>query len=180
MPKFDFRSLIKRGKRGRVSLDQTHSLSSSNTAVAETSVPVIPAATTWSGKAAPDPELPRLMVVNHDTRKNLGLRNVAEASNGQNAVVDIIFVHGLTGNSQGTWTDPGSGVHWPSQLLRHDIPDARIFCFGYDADVTSFWGHASKNRLTDHAKSLMGDVVREREDTDTVIGILPQIGQNYF
>lgn len=99
---------------------------------------------------------------------NLGLRLVGEVSLRQDAVVDIVLVHGLTGNSHGTWFDSNSGVHWPSTLLPQDIPDARIFCFGYDADVTSFWGHASRNRLMEHAKALMGDIVREREETNTV------------
>jgi hypothetical protein len=99
---------------------------------------------------------------------NLGLRLVGDISQRQDAIVDIVLVHGLTGNSHGTWYDSDSGVHWPSTLLSQDIPDARIFCFGYDADVTSFWGHASRNRLTEHAKALMGDIVREREETNTV------------
>jgi hypothetical protein len=99
---------------------------------------------------------------------NLGLHIVQDTARRQDAIVDIIFVHGLTGNSHGTWFDAKSGVHWPSTILVDDVLDARIFCFGYDADVTSFWGHSSRNRLAEHAKALMGDVVREREETDTV------------
>lgn len=99
---------------------------------------------------------------------NLGLHVVQETAQRRDAIVDIILVHGLTGNSHGTWFDAKSGVHWPSTVLADDVLDARIFCFGYDADITSFWGHSSKNRLAEHAKALMGDVVREREETDTV------------
>jgi hypothetical protein len=171
MLKFKFKSLIKRGKRGSHTPDETNSLSSSSTAIAE----ILSTSITSSGKAAPSTEPAHQVAVNHGIRETLGLRAIDRTSNGQNAIVDIILVHGLTGNSHGTWTDPGTGVHWPSKLLPQDIPDARIFCFGYDADVTSFLGHASRNRLTEHAKSLMGDVVREREDTDTVSGLRCQV-----
>ena len=83
--------------------------------------------------------------------------------------IDIVFIHGLTGSSYNTWCDPESGVHWPRDLLKTDIPEARIICWGYDADVTSFWGHASKNRLSEHAQNLLGDLARLREDTNSVI-----------
>ncbi|KAK2731053.1 hypothetical protein FQN57_003639, partial [Myotisia sp. PD_48] len=43
-------------------------------------------------------------------------------------------------------------------LLKKDISNARIFTFGYDADVASFWGGASQNRLANHASSLIGDL----------------------
>jgi len=111
---------------------------------------------------------PSLVSTAIENGTNLGLRVVQETAQRQDAIVDIIFVHGLTGNSHGTWFDAKSGVHWPSTVLVDDVLDARIFCFGYDADITSFWGYSSRNRLAEHAKALMGDVVREREETDTV------------
>ncbi|KAM7201196.1 hypothetical protein V8F20_004942 [Naviculisporaceae sp. PSN 640] len=76
-----------------------------------------------------------------------------------NPVVDIVFLHGLTGNSYDTWWHRESGVHWPRDLLKHDIPHGRLLSWGYDADVASFWGHASSNRLTEHARNLVGDLV---------------------
>ena len=86
---------------------------------------------------------------------------------GAEAVTDMVFVHGLTGNAYSTWLDEKSGVHWPSQLLKEDIADARILSFGYDADVIRFWNPASNSRLSNHAESLVGDLVRLRERTDT-------------
>jgi len=47
----------------------------------------------------------------------------------------IVFVHGLFGNRINTWT-ADKGPLWPQTLLGQDIPGARIFTFGYDADVT--------------------------------------------
>ena len=87
--------------------------------------------------------------------------------NGLEPTVDIVFVHGLTGSSHETWLHKERNVHWPSQLLGQNIPDARILSFGYDADIVHFWGQASNNRLTNHAEDLVGDFARFREGTET-------------
>lgn len=83
---------------------------------------------------------------------------------GDSACVDIVFVHGLTGNAYNTWLHEKTGVHWPSKLLRQDIPDSRILSFGYDADVVNIFGGgwASNSRLSNHAESLVGRLVREQ------------------
>lgn len=86
---------------------------------------------------------------------------------GTEAGVDIVFVHGLTGNAYNTWLHKDTRAHWPSQLLREDIPDARILSFGYDADIVNFWNPASNSRLSNHAENMVGDLVRKRERTNT-------------
>ncbi|KAL9074561.1 MAG: hypothetical protein Q9161_002153 [Pseudevernia consocians] len=58
-------------------------------------------------------------------------------------------------------------IHWPSALLGQDLPDTRILSFGYHADIINFWNPASNSRLSSHAEDLVGDLVRERERTDT-------------
>lgn len=78
---------------------------------------------------------------------NYGLITLYEPDEPNDALVDIVFIHGLGGNSFTTWLHKDSRVHWPSQLLKNDVPQARILIFGYDASVTSFWGGASQNRL---------------------------------
>ena len=83
------------------------------------------------------------------------------------AKVDIVFVHGLTGNAYNTWLHQETGIHWPSKILRQDLPDVRILSFGYDADIVNFWNPASNSRLGSHAENLVGELVRERERTDT-------------
>ena len=88
---------------------------------------------------------------------------------GAEASVDIVFVHGLTGNAYTTWLykDKGIKVHWPSELLKQDLPDARIMSFGYDADIVNLWNPKSHSPLTGHAEDMVGALVRKRERTNT-------------
>jgi hypothetical protein len=83
-------------------------------------------------------------------------------------LVDIIFVHGLTGNSYDTWLEMRSGIYWPVQLFSKDVPDARIMAFGYDADVTKFLGPVGQNNIRDHASNLLGDLAARRAEDDSV------------
>ncbi|RGP62529.1 gpi inositol-deacylase pgap1-like [Fusarium longipes] len=99
---------------------------------------------------------------------NLDVNILYEPPIGLAPIVDIVFVHGLRGNSFGTWLSSQDGeVHWPSDLLKVDIPDARILSFGYDAAVLNWWSPASQNRIGNHAQNLLGSVVRLREKTNT-------------
>ena len=95
---------------------------------------------------------------------NYGIKELYNG--GANASIDIVFVHGLTGNTYTTWLHKDSHVHWPSDLLKQDIPDARILGFGYDADVVKLW-NASNGCLSNHAENMVGALVRKRERTDT-------------
>lgn len=97
--------------------------------------------------------------------QNYGIRVLRHGDT--EACVDIVFVHGLTGEAHNTWLHKETGVHWPSELLNQDLPDTRILSFGYDADVVNFWNPASNSRLSSHAENLVGELVRERERTDT-------------
>ncbi|KAM7213043.1 hypothetical protein V8F06_011597 [Rhypophila decipiens] len=101
---------------------------------------------------------------------NRGITVLHVPDNRSNAVqpgseIDIVFIHGLTGNSYNTWIHRESGLHWPRDLVKHDIPNARVLSWGYDADVASFWGHASSNQLGEHARNLLGDLARLRVET---------------
>ena len=51
----------------------------------------------------------------------------------ENPIVDVIFIHGLTGNSFNTWYEEESGTYWPVDLLAHKdrgTRNARILTFG--------------------------------------------------
>ncbi|KAF2741827.1 hypothetical protein M011DRAFT_413767, partial [Sporormia fimetaria CBS 119925] len=86
---------------------------------------------------------------------------------GVNVVADIIFVHGLTGNRQNTWTTKTDKVFWPKDLLSRTLPNTRIMTFGYDADIAHFLSAASQNRIGEHAGNLVNAVTEVREATDT-------------
>ena len=88
---------------------------------------------------------------------------------GVDASVDIVFVHGLTGNAYNAWLykDKGVMVHWPSELLKQDLPDARIMSYGYDADIVNLWNPRSHSPLTGHAETMVGALLRKRERTNT-------------
>ncbi|KAJ5449859.1 Alpha/Beta hydrolase protein [Penicillium daleae] len=80
----------------------------------------------------------------------------------ENALVDVCFVHGLTGDRERTWTADEQQDPWPKVLLPSRLPQARILTFGYDAYVVR-GSVASSNRLGDHASSLLNKLTSNRE-----------------
>jgi pimeloyl-ACP methyl ester carboxylesterase len=80
------------------------------------------------------------------------------------AVVDIVFIHGLTGDRQRTWTHPEDRSPWPKTLLPQLIPNARILTYGYDAYVIRQHGPVSSNRVRDHANHLLSHLATHRLD----------------
>ncbi|KAK4233048.1 P-loop containing nucleoside triphosphate hydrolase protein, partial [Achaetomium macrosporum] len=84
------------------------------------------------------------------------------------AIVDIVFVHGLTGDREKTWTASDASEPWPKALLPSELPTARVLTFGYDAYVTDWRGMVSQNRIANHAWNLLTSLVsyRERDDTN--------------
>ena len=80
----------------------------------------------------------------------------------------IVFVHGLTGDRERTWTHQSSSCFWPEELLPPDLPDARIFTYGYDADVAHFFSPVSQSRIGNYAQTLLGSLAHVRERTETV------------
>ncbi|RYO00079.1 hypothetical protein AA0121_g13434 [Alternaria tenuissima] len=91
-----------------------------------------------------------------------GLHVVSE---GIAPVVDIVAVHGLNGHCEKTWT-ADNGVNWLRNLLPHDLPDARIFSWGYDANTHSS-SHMSSQYLYGHGINLVTDLSLERRVTQT-------------
>jgi protein SERAC1 len=82
------------------------------------------------------------------------------------AIVDIVFVHGLTGDRERTWHSVPdrrhpNGVLWPKELLPHSIPESRILTFGYDAYIVRS-GQVPNNRIRDHARDLVNELARAR------------------
>lgn len=74
--------------------------------------------------------------------------------------VDICFVHGLGGGSLSTWTS--GEICWPRDLLKDDIPDARVLAFGFEAKVAQLLSKVSHNSFEQHAAKLSGNLGRSR------------------
>lgn len=75
------------------------------------------------------------------TRNPLGLNIIHEPKNGH-PQIDIIFVHGLGGKSEDTWSYRKSPkLFWPKIWLPHEpgMGQARMSSFGYNAAVGPTW-----------------------------------------
>lgn len=84
----------------------------------------------------------------------------------------VVFVHGLTGHRDETWTADSRDRPWPVELLPEFFPNARLMTFGYNADVVKFGRNASLDRLPGHANVLLQHLVGER---DGLVSILATI-----
>ncbi|KAM7208426.1 sesB-related regulatory, partial [Rhypophila decipiens] len=93
-----------------------------------------------------------------------GIRPLYSPDNG---AIDIVFVHGLTGNRDNTWTARDSTEPWPRTLLPSVLTTARVLTFGYDAYVADWRGVVSQNRIANHAWNLLSSLASYREHDDT-------------
>lgn len=77
----------------------------------------------------------------YDRNENYGLFRLqpvlTTTSNNEHAAtnaVDIVAVHGITGDAYGTWTHD-NGIMWLRDLIPKDLPGVRVFSYGYPAKV---------------------------------------------
>ncbi|CAG8897091.1 unnamed protein product [Penicillium egyptiacum] len=105
------------------------------------------------------------MAQEYSTAGDYGLKTLYEP---EHATVDILFVHGLTGNRETTWTFKPTRQLWPQHFLAKDLPNARIITFGYDGDIIGALKVAGSNTLRDHGKTLAHDLAvwRKRSKSD--------------
>ncbi|KAK3897175.1 sesB-related regulatory [Staphylotrichum tortipilum] len=81
--------------------------------------------------------------------------------------IDIVFVHGLTGNRDITWTARDMTDPWPKSLLPFTLTTSRILTFGYDAYVADWRGVVSQTRIANHAWNLLTSLASYRENDRT-------------
>lgn len=84
----------------------------------------------------------------------------------ETADVDLVFVHGLTGDLELTWTHEAVSEPWPKSLLPIHLPSSRTLTFGYDAYVVQR-GAAVSNQLVDHSRDLINSLTSLRSMTET-------------
>ena len=81
------------------------------------------------------------------------------------AQVDVVFVHGLNGDPEKTWTSKVNGCFWPKQLLPPCVEEekVRILTWGYDADVINTLGNGvTKDKVHNHAELLLANLTANR------------------
>ncbi|CAH0054254.1 unnamed protein product [Clonostachys solani] len=79
--------------------------------------------------------------------------------------VDIVFIHGLSGDREKTWTGPNQTEPWPKTILPDRLPTARILAFGYDAKWLK--DSSSRNRVQEHASNLLASLGQHRDEDNT-------------
>ncbi|KAK4164409.1 hypothetical protein QBC43DRAFT_262507 [Cladorrhinum sp. PSN259] len=85
----------------------------------------------------------------------------------EESAIDIVFVHGLTGNRDNTWTAQDATEPWPQTLLSSILTTARVLTFGYDAYVADWQGMVSQSRIANHAWNLLTSLASYRENDGT-------------
>jgi hypothetical protein len=63
-----------------------------------------------------------------------------------------------TGKKVEDVAENGHGIFWPAALLSTEVPNTRIWTWGYDADIDGFWKSSSQNTVTQHAANLLSDL----------------------
>ncbi|KAF8514539.1 hypothetical protein BU17DRAFT_94396 [Hysterangium stoloniferum] len=90
---------------------------------------------------------------------------IKELASGTSPVVDIVAIHGLDGDREGSWTAT-NGVLWLRDLLPSIIPEARILTYGYDANTRN-QPRFSTDTVYDHGLNLIVKLVLFRNETET-------------
>ena len=72
--------------------------------------------------------------------------------------LDIVALHGINGDAYKTWTHE-NGKFWLRDFVPTEFSGARVFSFGYPAEVFFSLG---KDNLDSYARSLLEDLKRER------------------
>ncbi|KAK8137258.1 hypothetical protein PG984_005198 [Apiospora sp. TS-2023a] len=97
---------------------------------------------------------------------NMSQYRLVQVHSGDDAEVDIVFLHGLRGSVEGTWSK--NGIRWPSDLLPNDVPKSRIYLFGYDSGITHRnQSDVVKTEIHSDADDLCAKLEAARSSTDT-------------
>jgi protein SERAC1 len=71
------------------------------------------------------------------------------------ARLDVLFIHGLTGDPFDTWTAGAANEYWP-QWLYDDLQGVSVYALGYPASMFAKWAkkemnlHERANNLLEH------------------------------
>lgn len=57
-----------------------------------------------------------------------------------NPLIDLVFLHGLTGDPVETWSSESNGEFWP-EWLADDLGDVDVYTIGYPASIFAQWAN---------------------------------------
>lgn len=86
------------------------------------------------------------------------LAGVSQTSTIETYPIDIVAIHGITGDAYNTWKHD-NGKLWLSDFLNDDLPGARIFSYGYDASVFFTFSEGGYDQF---ARTLLSSVNQAR------------------
>jgi protein SERAC1 len=90
------------------------------------------------------------------------------------ALFDVVFVHGLRGHFQNTWTND-SGDYWLNWLAE-DFPSLNIYSASYDSSFFASIGKGGGPSLGERASMLMDVVVSRRTSDRPLIFVCHSLG----
>ena len=112
--------------------------------------------------------------------RDIGLTRLDECKDDSTIVADVVFVHGLQGHPWKTWRykehrtskllsclkkAPQKRVFWPHDLLADDVPNVRIFTYGYDSKISHYTsGPVNQSNISQHGLSLLNAVSGQRRE----------------
>ena len=86
----------------------------------------------------------------------MDVRCFRDLSRRQKGHIDIVFVHGLGGSADGTWTHPKSKLFWPDVLHeQRGLERCRVLTFGYDSDWGNLFGPSTHLDISDFSVQLL-------------------------
>lgn len=84
---------------------------------------------------------------------------------GESGGVDIVAVHGLRGHPIRSFTDPSTGCCWLRDLLPEDVPNSRVYSYGYSYGMgTVFEEPTMSDSIHDLARDFLFSLRVERGD----------------
>lgn len=103
-----------------------------------------------------------------NTKGPFGLTTVFHPEKAEEVLAHVVFVHGLGGGSEHTWTK--DDVFWPRDLLPMQDPfqTVAIHSFGYDSDFKK----SSTLNINDFSKSLLNSTLNNPSIRDTKVRLL--------
>ena len=90
-----------------------------------------------------------------------------------NARLDLVFIHGIGGHPQDTWTHP-TGGYWPDWLANGDLPIA-VYSFGYPTSIPLF-GPGGEFTLQDRADAMVDYLLDKRDWQRPILIVAHSLG----